>query len=163
MGRKTFTAPVWVMLPITLISALFAYVKATTILRVGHWTLLIFVLIFLWPMLVFIETVIYWVIRRRIFDPRQAWVHLFSMIFVFVVFPVIRLRMTGLFTSRNVPVRSTLNHGNFIDFKSQFLIIWGLLILGHVFFVSVLIKAFSKELPAAQEGEESVNLLDDII
>jgi hypothetical protein len=160
MKRKSYTGPFWMMLIIAIISAVYNYGAARIILKMTHLRLMTFVLLFLWPMLLFAESIVYWMVRKRIVYRKYAWAHIFFTFLNFIIFPLIRALTVG-FAAR-FPSFTVLHEAKRVEQEMQFSFFWSLIILGHVFFGMALKKSFTKD-PVLKEDPENINLLDDVL
>src|ERR1700744_2736649 len=89
MKRESFTAPFWILLITSAFNWLFYYFTFHMSLLRVRLPVLTIVLIFLWPSLLFIESILYWIIRKRIADRGWAWTHIILVLFGFVALRLI--------------------------------------------------------------------------
>jgi len=116
--------------------------------------------LFYLPVIMFVEAVMYWTIRRRITHRRDAWNHLILFTGAYVFNFVVRALVTAIFILHS-PAAMRVPSFMRIATYGQLGLFWGLVIVAHVFFARVLIKAFGK--PPMEEAVESGNLLDDVL
>jgi hypothetical protein len=161
MNSKTFIVPFWVMLAVSIFSAATNFISAIYVLRMQHPSSLTLVLLFFWPILLFIECVVYWIIRNRIMNKKMALGHLFFTFLGFFIFPLLFALANGLFL-KNVPVRA-INHFDRSNSWIRPFVFWISFILGSICFTAVLAKTFSKKQALDIEEPEIVNLLDDVV
>jgi hypothetical protein len=160
MKRESFTAPFWIMLTIGIICSFYYYEVGRIGFRIGHWSATVILFLFLWPTLFCSESVIYWIIRKKIVNPKAAWKHLLFTGLGFIALPLIR-GLTVIILTRSLSLRA-MNDLRRTVYNLFFLIFWACLIAGQAFFVAVLVKSFSKKQAISADTSESVNLLDDI-
>lgn len=149
------------MLVIGCIAACYFYYAANTVYRVGnHLKFRTLFLFFLWPTLLFSEAVFYWMARKRIVYPRNAWLHVGCMAFCFVVFPLLQAAL--ILYIRRVVMRSDSARVISVVTTISATIYWTSIIIGHVFFGMVVKKSWAKtEVPP--HNTDNVNLLDDVL
>lgn len=171
VNNKNFTAPVWWIAAIIFVKmamAVFLFISMQHLLSISEefydpqlrrvfrnqlisQTVLIFILL--------AEAITYWKIRRRIEKKKLVWVHIVSLLMAFAVLPVFFMLYTTLLATRVVAadyssrVRTTG--------ISQTIIVWTFLIVGHVFFVMVLIDAFRKRKEVQPPAPDSPDILND--
>ena len=115
--------------------------------------------LFYLPVIMFVEAVMYWTIRKRIIHRRDAWSHLLLFTGAYVFNYGVRLLVAAIFVL-HYPIARRHSFMRMSTY-GQLWLFWGLVILAHVFFARVLIKAFAK--PPVGEVVESGNLLDDVL
>ncbi len=114
-----------------------------------------FLMLFLWPSVLLVEVIFYRVVRRRIKERKFVWAHLILSLFSFAVLPL--LYIGALFFSYLVipssPVLKSL-------FRVQMYSYWAGVIIGHIFFVIVIVQCFSAQKP--QQPNDDNDLLSEI-
>ena len=164
MRKKTIVGPFWVMLVIGIIDALYNYAiykhgvqslrsnMAVSIKRM--------LLLYLWPTLLISESVLYWIVKRRIIYPKQAWVHVSCMLFCFIAYPLIIVFVVRYFNEF-----LSVNKRNGIAptvYNILFYTYWASMVVGTAFFVMVLKKSFARPVVTPWDPDP-VNLLDDVL
>jgi hypothetical protein len=123
-----------------------------------RWALMIRV--FVMPACILIESIVYWKIRKKIMDRKMAWIHVGLVMYVCFI-PVIKALMFYFFDNFGLAggdLRASIQRVNLIYFYS----FWGAVLIGHIFFIILLVTVFSRK-ELSIPGPESINLLDDII
>jgi hypothetical protein len=165
MGKEKFTAPFWALLIVGIV-ALGGYALMIRIVLGSMfytWGLKI-LLYYPWPILAFIESIVYWRISKRNVDRKDSWAHviLFSSAaalsilrgaVLLVFFRILHVSNTGV-------IMRTFSIGFFVLF-------WLLIIGAHAYFFQVLRKTLSRQRMAGPEasdgGGDNANLLDDVL
>lgn len=157
MSRKEFRAPVWWLVIMGIIAAVASiqtlYVWTVRGVQIG---MLVKGSLFYLPLIMFVEAVMYWTIRKRIHHRRDAWSHIIIFTGAYVLSFVARFAM-GVILVMHMPVMLQIRTMSYV----QIYLFWGLVIVAHVFFARVLLRAFAR--PPVMEGVESGNLLDDVL
>jgi hypothetical protein len=162
--KKSFTGPVWLLLIFGILQlgmsmmvfrlAIGRYSSGFGGLREIGVAFLFYILI--WPMLLFAEALVYWLIRRRNRAHMLSWTHAVTFCFAFIlntsvfVLGVLHSPIAGGMSTRGGRNVLIGTYGS-------------LVILAHVAFVQVLILAFRKAKPKMGDGGSSENLLDDVV
>jgi len=161
MQKRKFTTPVWWMLALGIIACIISTGVLFFMMQMGYpmgW--LAKLSLFYLPVIMFVEAVMYWTIRKRITHRSDAWRHLllFTAAYAFnnVVW-ILVMAMLILHSRGPLWLNSNVRNAGY----GRLYLFWGLVILAHVFFARVLIKAFAK--PPMEEAVESGNLLDDVL
>lgn len=91
------------------------------------------------PLIVLIETVLYYVIRNRITDRlrKWIWVHLICIMLATIVIPGV-LMICSILTMGSGSVATE----RLLD-RIRMGVYWALIIIGHIYFIMVLAKSFS--------------------
>jgi hypothetical protein len=165
MQKKSFVAPFWFLLVLGIILLLFVSLYVSVTLRnasaypryaprIFYWR------IFMWPVIILIEALVYWRIRRRINYRMLSWAHVGILIFAFLA--NILLAMSGIlhnhfFSGPNVSV------DRLVTARLQIRLFWVFVGIAHCFFVWLIVNCFRKKAPVAVEGAGGENILDDVI
>jgi len=113
--------------------------------------------LFYLPVIMFVEAAMYWTIRKRIIDRRDAWGHLILFTGAYFFNYGVRLLAAAILVLHYpIAMRPSFMR---ITTYGQLWLFWGLVIAAHVFFARVLIKAFAKPPVVVESG----NLLDDVL
>jgi len=114
----------------------------------------------IWPFVLFTETFIYWRIRKRIYQKSWTNMHtacmvlaLFFMMWFFIPLIILLNRQVKIYNDKIVP---------WYFFQVRFFVIWGLIIIGHIFFIATIVKSFSKKEVPASEDEPFTTSPDSI-
>jgi hypothetical protein len=160
--KRSFTGPVWLMICFGLLELIYSYFgvlvlvqKVADVLGMGH--VVLFVLgMLLWPLVLFGEAFAYWLIRKRNRAQLLSWTHAVIFCVAFVLNGLV-----GLVAILHLPLGAGLRtrQGRLVEGA----IFWALVAVSHVAFVQVLVLAFRREPPLKRPGEESENLLDDVV
>ena len=162
MLHKKFTAPFWFMLALGFVATCLsmyglrmirvyapAYVLST----------LSMISFFFLPAIIFIEAIMYWMVRKRNVYRRAAWTHV--ILFAIAYFTPFIKNMLFVFYDAFTPTPNVSAYVQSINI-AQVCLFWGLTILAHVYFAQTLIKVFSKQ-PASEEAAQPENMLDDVL
>lgn len=140
--RKNFTGPVWLLVILGALQLGFSYSGILAML--------------LWPVVLFGEALVYWVIRKRNREHMLSWTHT-------VVFGAALLLNASIavLAILHVPVIAGLRtrQGRIAEMT----VFWALVAISHIAFVQVLALALRKEPPVRKTDGESENLLDDVV
>jgi hypothetical protein len=112
-------------------------------------------MMFLWPLVLLIEVIFYWVVRRRIKERKFVWAHLIFSLFSFALLPLLYVGVIFI-TYMVVPANSVLKTIFLIQHYSY----WGAAIIGHIFFVIVIFQCFSAKQP--RQPNDDNDLLSEI-
>ena len=112
-----------------------ASVTSTTLLSgIGLFILM------LWPSLILVDAIIYWIIRKRIRERKWVWAHLLFSLLGFVLLQILRFLIFVLVDAYNPDLGHTsipyLNNMEFYGF-------WFCLVIGHSFFIIAIARSFS--------------------
>jgi hypothetical protein len=161
--KRSFTGPVWLLLVIGLVQGLFAWGALQLIselyIRPGARTLIsTFTIIYtlMWPVILLLEAMTYWLIRRRNKMKLLSWTHAVILSFAFVLHDSVFI--LTILHSPLVAVMYTRGGRN-----AEAAVYWALVLLAHAAFLQVLILAFRKPEPVKSEGGGAENILDDVI
>jgi hypothetical protein len=161
--KRSFTGPVWLLLIIGLVQAWFAWGTLQLIselyIRPGVTTsisMLTIVYILMWPVILLLEAMTYWLIRRRNKMKLLSWTHAVILSFAFVLHDSVFI-LTVLHSS---PVAVIYTRGGR---NAEAAVYWALVLLAHAVFLQVLILAFRKPDLMTKEGDGAGNILDDVI
>jgi hypothetical protein len=109
-----------------------------------------------WPSLYLAEIIIYIKIRKRITERNAVLIHSWTSLFAFIVYPL-------LIFAFGISYRLYQDHAIARIFYSSSwirkIIYWGLVALGHLFFILTIIKSFKKPEPVY----ETPGLLDEFV
>ena len=115
---------------------------------------------FCWPAVIFLEGIVYWIIRNRNKYRRASWTHvvLFTLAFFTPLLSNLLFEfhdnfITGMETGRFMRVVNMIHICTF----------WACMIVGHAYFGWLLVKCYAKEPPTEDEGSGTINILDDVI
>jgi hypothetical protein len=156
MLKKGFTTPVWWMIILGVVAS--AASIQTLHVWAGHdveISALRRLSLFYLPLIMFVEAVMYWTIRKRIIYRRDAWCHIIVFTSAYVLSFLARFVMAAILVM-HMPASRQIRAISYV----QIYFFWALILTAHIFFARVLIKAFAKQ-PAEQV--ENGNLLDDVL
>ena len=156
--NKPFTRPFWILLITAIFVALYYLVTFFSLVRIreAHLPFLVYFFFILWPSLLLAEAIVYWTIRKRITERKHVWAHIWLVLFGFVF---LQLFVTLPYYLMRIMHRPT---GSFMQINYiRMFFFWGAFVIGHTFFIMVLVKAYSRK--PQEEVVESGNLLDDVL
>ena len=112
---------------------------------------------FFWPCLLIAEIVIYYIIRKRIYNRQWVFIHSLCNLIIFVVLPLLAPLFIVLFfgeTSRD-------EYEGFLNklARIRFWLFYLFLLVGHIFFILTIVKAFKKK----DEFDEPAGLFDEFV
>ena len=157
---KPWNTPIWVMVSILIFSSLQSLIvlKVSVPLTTKEITGTILFNMLFWPSLISIDTIVYWVIRKRIMERKWVWAHLLFSLFGFVILMI--LRFLAIFF---LPITHNLDGGresirlmNIIEGYC----FWGSIIIGHVFFIVAIVRIYANNSPQLPPDEN--DLLSEI-
>ena len=153
MQSKPWYTPFWFMLGVLLLSCLQQVVIFKVIIKSSTYIPSGKVLLFLlmWPSICLVEAIIYWVIRRRVFERKWVWAHLILTACAMGLIDLLAI-VLFVFASQMVsaqPIR-----------RFQFYSFWSCLVIGHVFFIVAFVRSFSGN--SAQLPPDDNDLLSEI-
>jgi hypothetical protein len=161
--QRSFTGPVWLLLIAGLLQAVFAwgilqlvwalYIPPGGTPSIGA-AIIFYTLI--WPVILLLEALVYWVIRRRNKVSLLSWTHAVIFCFAFLLNDIVFL----LTVTHSPLVGGMHTRGGRNVLAGVF---WALVILAHAAFLQVLILAFRKDKPVGKEGGGTENILDDVV
>ena len=159
--RRSFTGPVWLLVIFGLLQSVvsYAYIRLMQgiITTNGHGELAPFVFrVSIFPMVIFGEALVYWLIRKRNRAQMLSWTHsaIFCVAFLLTGF-------VALMSFLHEPVAGALRSRQVRIVEAA--VFWALVAVSHIAFLQVLILAFRKEPPAKNAAGDSENLLDDVL
>ena len=161
MEKRSFTTPFWVMLVTTCLFLAWELLFLSFYSRAKQLTFLWLVQTFIWPLVFFIETIAYWMIRNRIMHPALARVHVGSVIFGFFLLPLILILMNGFLVKERFSAADLQRMAAAAYWFRLFRI--ASVVVGHICFVIVLIASSLRRDPPSNQADNNVNLLDDVI
>lgn len=161
MVKRVFVTPFWWMLVMGIIGCCISMGILGYLARNGSPIKGLAKLSFFYlPVIMFVEGVMYWTIRRRITHRKDAWNHLLLFTGAYAVNFGVRAAMLAILILDPSAVPGAVFYMRMIGY-GQLYFFWGLVLLAHFFFARVLVKAFAKP-PVAEEGGEG-HLLDDVL
>jgi hypothetical protein len=143
---KAWNTPIGFMLSIFIVSCLqsLATLQVTRQVTTIEITGTVFFNMLFWPSLILAESIIYWVIRKRIKERKWVWAHLLFSLFAFVLLTILRIAVSFLAITHNLDGgRASIRLMNTI----QNYCFWGSIIIGHVFFVVAIVRTYSGNSP----------------
>lgn len=158
--RKNYITPCWLMLlPATVI-----FYNAYRVVHLGAVGLMRHrqrgVPPYIWLLLILIEAILYWRIRKVNIYRKDSLTHIFLFAFAFIT-PYLR---EWIFEAYDDGFTFGLDVAQFVRLGNigQMLAFWAALILGHVLFIRLIIKA---RLPKSTDSQKAdpQNLLDDVL
>ena len=138
---KPWNTPFWFMMGMTIFNCITGLIAFKFVARVTTITGSILFSLLLWPSLILVETIIYWVIRRKVKERKWVWAHLLFSLFAFVVVKILYILAPFIFTFDGVD--RGYHKLNLIN-QIQYYCFWFSFIIGHIFFIIAIIQSFSK-------------------
>jgi hypothetical protein len=164
MSKRNFTAAFWFMFVLGIIAASmsgYALYSLIHILPLSYQMSLFYKMTFFFlPAIMLIEAMMYWIVRKKDIHRRTAWSHV--LLFSFAYSTLFLKELLFLFYDNFTPAADETSYINYVN-RGQIWLFWGLTVTAHIFFVRVLVKAFSKKPAVQQEAIPSENMLDDIL
>ena len=105
------------------------------------------------------EAIVYRVIRFRLYRPLWAWAHVSCLYFVVLILPIF-IVLLNFFVRRKYTSWDQFEWIRRINLLRTFLF-WSFILIGHLFFVLTIVKAFSKKAEPRGDNNESSDLLDE--
>jgi hypothetical protein len=96
-------------------------------------------ILMIWPSLLFTEAVIYWLIRKRMYERKWVWAHLLFSLFAFVLLWVLYCLVAAIFYYIN---RALLKNAGLMN-NIKFYCFWAGIVVGHIFFIVAIVRSFS--------------------
>jgi hypothetical protein len=115
---------------------------------------------FILPAIIFIEAIMYWMVRKRNGYRRATWAHV--LLFAFAYFTPLIKSMLFVFYDAFTPTQNFSSYERSVNL-AQVCLFWGLTILAHIYFARTLIKIFSKQPASGEENAQPENMLDDVL
>lgn len=151
--KRPYIVPLQVMVPVTLITIYIAMARFRYISYAGSAdSLRVYFFIFLWPLLMLGETVVYWIFRYRFKANINITLHLVTTFIAFVLLNILFVLATS--------VARYSTAGTVRLSQLRVILFWLLAITGHGFFVTALVKVLRRK---EDKGDETKGLLDDIL
>jgi len=113
----------------------------------------------LWPVVLIIEFVLYWIMRYRIYNRSWVHIHVWTVLLCIGIFPILIVLVRKLFpmTVDNM-FEQDATYATIVQW--QIYLFWLLLGAGHVFFIGTIVKSFSKKQETISD-EQATGLLDE--
>jgi hypothetical protein len=161
MLKKNFTAPALFMLLLAIAYlAVTGYflVNGTGALFDQNIQVFLLAITLIWPVLMLLESYLYWRIRKRNLLRRSSWAHCSLFAFAYVTFFIKGwiLELYDNFTP-NIDITKFVH----VVTLTQLLLYWVSVIGAHIFFIRALVKARAQK--HAQPTADPLNLLDDVL
>jgi len=163
MLHKDFIAPFWFMLVLGIVATCLS-TYGLQMIRVYapsyELSTLRIIGFFILPAIIFIEAIMYWMVRKRNVYRKATWAH--ALLFAFAYFTPFIKNMLFVFYDVFSP---TPNYSAFVRSGNlaQICLFWGLTILAHIYFARTLIRIFSKPPASEEETAQPGNMLDDVL
>lgn len=157
--RRPYIVPLQVMVPVTLITiylavAQFRYASGYAT-PTGRLRLYFFV--FFWPALMLAETAVYWLLRYRLKASINITMHLATTFMAFVLVNIIFILANYAISYRSYDRETILRLT-----QIRVVLFWLLVITGHAFFTTALVKVFRRKDENTDEDQPK-GLLDDLL
>jgi hypothetical protein len=163
MLHKKFTAPFWFMLALGIVATCLSIygLHMISVYAPGYVVSMLNKMAFFFlPAIIFIEAIMYWMVRERNVYRRATWTHV--ILFAIAYFtPFIKefLFMSYAVYARIRDVRSFMRSVTL----GQVCLFWALTVVAHIYFARTLIKIFSKQPAGEGEAAQPENMLDDVL
>ena len=101
-----------------------------------------FLTTFIWPSVLLIEVIFYWVVRRRIKERKFVWAHLIFSLFSFALLPILYVAASFIAfqIGQSDLVLKFMYHIQYYSLRAG-------AIIGHIFFIVVIVQCFSGNNP----------------
>ena len=105
------------------------------------------------------EAIMYWIMKNRLYRMQWVWFHVSSLYFVVLVLPI-------LFVFLNYMIRRRFEIWDELEWIRKLnllrnILFWSALLIGHLYFVLTIVKAFSKKGEPEEENNEPADFLDE--
>lgn len=107
----------------------------------------------------FIETIAYWLLRKKIFDIVAVRIHVWILFFVFCIMPFLFFLIAQISAS----YLGSDRYMSFLKELSQIrtFLFWALLAVAHIFFLITIVKCFNNKKETV--SDEPAGILDEFI
>ena len=160
---KIFTAPFWFLMILGIVSigiSIYA-IYALEMLAPGSPVNMNFrILSFCWPAVIFLEGMVYWIIRKRNKYRRASWTHI--VLFTIGFFSPLLKELLFIFYDNFITGPGVATFVRFGDL-AQTCIFWACMIVGHGYFGWLLVKCYTEGPPAEEGRTDGINILDDVL
>jgi hypothetical protein len=148
--RKSFTGPFWWVVAL---GAFYVLQAAANLLlgKPGDGGVWFVLLSLLWVVILIVEAVLYWRIRKRNEARKESWAHVVTLGFTFLV-PVFKGAMIEAFFGEVFGEQIGKELLDYFSWEKTALY-WTLMVMAHVFFGRVVWKAFAGRSSAVRAGE----------
>jgi hypothetical protein len=144
LRAKPWYTPFWFLLGVMVLCAVEHLILLNLIIKsqVSYLSGSILFMLFLWPFLLLMEVIFYWVVRKRIGERKWVWGHLIFSLFSFVL---VRLLYVAAVFIVNDFYQS---HSAYTIIQQiQIYCFWAGVIISHIFFVVVIVQCFFRNKP----------------
>jgi len=105
-----------------------------------------------WPLLLWAQAIMYRIIRSRITGKLYAWLHITGIAIAFILIPVLNFVALTV-----IEYRFNARGSLYVLNQARFYSFWFFFIISQVFFIAVLVTAFTKkEIIETTEGHTSI-------
>jgi glucan phosphoethanolaminetransferase (alkaline phosphatase superfamily) len=156
---KPWYTPIWVMIGVMILTCIknLILIKFTVHTTVNDLPGIFLFFLILWPLLLLVEVIIYWVIRKRIKERKWVWAHLLFSLLAFVLLFILRFLIYFFVDAYSPdPGHTIIRYLNNMEFYG----FWSSLVIGHVFFIIAIIRSRSGN--SAQLPPDDNDLLSEI-
>ncbi|OQP65220.1 hypothetical protein A3860_16245 [Niastella vici] len=145
MQTRSWYTPFWIMVVVVIFACIQSLIlfnvilKATTV-SVGMGADLYVVMLL--PLVLLVETIIYWVIRKRIKERKWVWVNLWLSLFGFVILRLLYLLILFIyysFSTYHSPLVTILVS------RIEYYGCWSCIIFGQIFFIVAVVRNYSNK------------------
>lgn len=152
---KAYTYPVRAMTLISIIVTFLAFANSRYISYAAEAARpKLYFFLFLWPVVIIAEGLVYWFIRKKIKSNINVWMHLGATFTGFILLNVVFILINLTVSTFNVTLLIALG-------QIHTALFWLSLIVGQAFFVAVLVKAFRKKVK--DDDGQPPGILDGIM
>ena len=105
------------------------------------------------------EAIVYRILQYRLYRIRWVWVHVSSLYFLVLILPILFVFL-NFFIRRRVEAFESFEWIRKLNLLRNILF-WSVLLIGHLFFVLTIVRAFSKKSEPEEQNNESSDFLDE--
>lgn len=144
MQSKAWYTPFWFMVCIMIVAIVQSLILLDIILKatVNVVTSPTMYIVVLWPLLLLVEAIIYWVIRKRLKERKWVWAHLLFSLVGFVLIRVLSvLAFIIIDFYGTLPSQATYFLMNRIEIYSY----WSCVSIAQIFFIIAVVRNYSNK------------------
>jgi len=141
MQAKPWYTPFWFMVCILIVACFQSLLLFTITARYVSLKVPLFNML-LWPSILIVEAVIYWLIKKKIAERKWVWAHLLFSLFAFVVLMIFRFVVSFLAITHSAA--AAVNSIRLINTIGVYCF-WAGVVIGHAFFIVALVRSFSNK------------------
>jgi hypothetical protein len=154
---KPWNTPFWFLLGVMVLCIIEHLIVLNVMIKaqISSLTGATLFMLFLWPLLLLAEAIFYRVVHKRIGERKWVWAHLIFSLFSFAL---LRLLYVAVLLIAHDVYQSASAFS--IMQQLQFYCFWAGAIIGHIFFIVVIVQCFSRNKP--QLPDDNSDFLNDL-